>query len=193
MQVERAKVLLWKWRERLGWDELVERVLQDTASAEEAEGRGFRMPAWQLLSQIRRVSGATHLVGAPKVMADVHFSSWTAAYSLTPGTSLEDTVILLAAIGPAQQGELVQRLHRGGRWVVLAGVYGLAPGVQEALEEIVPSQVVLPMERQGDRVVRHPKVYAKGWWKMGSKQLCMEKGEMRLWWGEGGHLIDESQ
>ena len=183
VQMERAKVLLWKWRERLGWDALAEGVLQDSASAEEAEGRGFRMPAWQLLSQVRRASGATHLVGAPKAMADVHFSTWTTGYNLTPSTSMEDSVILMDALGPDQQEELVRRLRGGVNWVVLAGLDGLARGVREALEEIVPSQAVLPMEKQGDRVVRHPKVYAKGWWKTGSKQLCLAQGDTRLWWG----------
>jgi hypothetical protein len=69
--------------------------------------------------------------------------------------------------------------------VVIAGVYGLAAGVQEALDGLVQPQVILPMERQGDRVHRHPKVYAKGWWKSGTKKLCLADGEMRMWWGEG--------
>ena len=170
IQLERAKLLLWKWRERLGWDDLAEQVIQDCASAEEAEERGFRMPAWQLLSQIRRRSGSTHLVGAPKVMADVHFSSWTTAYDITENTSVEDALILMSALGHAQQEDLVRRLRQGGNWVVVAGVYGLAPGVLEALDEVADSQVVLPMELQGDQVIRHPKVYAKGWWRTGSKK-----------------------
>jgi ribonuclease HI len=188
IQVEMAKVLVWKWRERLDWDGLALQVARDSGSAEEAEQRGFRMPAWQLLSQIRRQSGATHLVGAPKAMADIHFSTWTAAYDLSGATSLEDSVILLSAITPDLQMEVVGRLQRGGSWVVIAGVYGLAPGIQETMEELVTSQVVLPMERQGERVVRHPKVYVKGWWKTGTKRLCLENGEMRVWWGEGGEM-----
>jgi hypothetical protein len=43
VKVELAKAMLWKMRER-----------QDAAAAEEAETRGFCMPAWLLLTQVRK-------------------------------------------------------------------------------------------------------------------------------------------
>jgi hypothetical protein len=123
-------------------------------------------------------------------MADIHFSSWTTAYDLTEATSLVDSEILMSSLGELQQEGIVELLSRGGSWVVVAHVDCLAPGVQEALEDLVLSQVVLPMERRGKEVVCHPKVYAKGWWRTGSKRLCRPRGEIRLWWGDGEGDMD---
>ncbi len=56
MQAELAKMLLWKLREWLTWEELVLKMELEAREAEEAEERGLRMQAWTLLShwQVQR-------------------------------------------------------------------------------------------------------------------------------------------
>ncbi len=84
----------------------------------EMEERGFSMPAWQLLTQIRKEKGLTRLIGVANVMADVHFASWTRGTG--EGCSLQDSLILLEALLIYQQMGLVERLTEGGDWVVVA-------------------------------------------------------------------------
>ena len=186
VSLELAKVMTWKMRARLSWGEMALEVQTDVIATEEAEGRGFRMPAWQLLTQVRQATGSTRLMGPTKAMADIHFASWTPGYEVTGGTSLTDTLVILDSMEEGQQWDLAARLRDGENWAVVASVDCLAPGILEELEERWPSQVILPAINGPKRPERQPKVYAKGWWKTGSKRICRSKGEMCIWRGDGG-------
>ncbi len=104
-------------------------------------------------------------------------------YSITGGTSMADTVILIDTMGEEQQKDLVARLSKGKNWTVIANVDNLALGIQEELDSRGQAQTILTADRGAKQPVQHPNVYAKGWWKMGSKRICLSKG---VWRGKGG-------
>jgi hypothetical protein len=147
IQVELAKILLWKHREAVTWEELSRRIGDDVREALETEERGFRMPAWQLLTQIRKEKGLTRLVGVANVMADVHFASWTGRAG-AGACSPQDSLILLEALPTDQQMALVDRLTEGGDWAVVARGDGLEARAKERLDKIGHRQQLLPTEKR---------------------------------------------
>jgi ribonuclease HI len=181
IRAELAKVRLWRMRERTTWEAMSLRIEKEARSAEQAEDRGHRTPAWQLTAQIRRALGLTQLVGTTTLTADVHFPTWTSGFDAS--ASLQDSLILLDALpGPLREG-VVDRLREGGDWAVLANITLLDGGVIDALDSRGNRQIVLPMERVGERKVIHAKMYEKGWWRSGSKKIVRATGEMHLWVG----------
>ena len=80
----------------------------------------------------------------------------------------------------------MERLTEGGDWAVVARGDGLEARARERLDEIGHRQQLLPTDKRDGKPTPKQTVYAKGWWKTGTKQICRSSGEISVWSGRGG-------
>mmetsp|Transcript_69333 Transcript_69333/g.144581 ORF Transcript_69333/g.144581 Transcript_69333/m.144581 type:complete len:1175 (+) Transcript_69333:2-3526(+) len=187
IQVEYAKLVHWKERCGLSWEQMIPLVVSDVSRAEHLETEcNFLMPAWQLLSQIRDLDDYDQLVGPPAVMADPRFRRWIPADQWTSEVSSNLSVIVLDAFESDQQIQVLHTLSKGGQWAVLANRKNLTEEVNNKLDELAPAYEVLPSpEAEDGKTKQLPKVYSKGFWKLGSKQVCrIKQGGLWIWRGD---------
>lgn len=185
--VELAKAAVWRTKYDLSWEAFIPVLLNDSSASTAMEERGFRMPAWQILDQLRSRHNLTAIVGPPRVMTDLRFQEWIPAGEWTADNDLDGAIVILDAFEPAVQAKICESLPPQGKWIVVANPVLIEDGIQELLSVLGDRCSLLPPRKEGNRVIKTPQVYAKNWWESGSKRLCqLQEGGLVSWTPETG-------
>ena len=185
--MELATFMTWKERGKHTWQAMETLMTNSILESQRMEERGFRTPAWSIYEQISEQLDITVQVGLPETMAPPYPAKKVSGTGDVATMQFDGAIITLEAIPAKLHGQVLQRLETSSGWAVIGNTARLTEEVKAQLDLLGEGQDILPPNRERDdkgqwHKQRHPQTFGKGWWRTGSKTLCLTtKGGLRVW------------